>query len=249
MTTFNQIGFDSYNYFFATLKLDQAQGKVIMLAVEGTPGLKPKINIGTKSVFPLNGTFVDSYFTFESKGFLVEVTGVSIALDTFRLSGVLNQNSSSEPLNAYAEATCSNIEFFGFALDLLGLCHPNSGKMILNGTALLEQHTDSEGYRPEGLTVADVAHIPTGGQYGGGMIEAQFDTNQFAMGEVHPIIVMVDPVAFEAVDLAYGFSTEKVGDGNGYLAKVRLHLPVGFDPTGKSAYVVANLYPLQVENF
>ncbi|HPM79037.1 MAG TPA: PQQ-binding-like beta-propeller repeat protein, partial [bacterium] len=48
MTTFNQIGFDSYNFLLTPVSLDPANGRFVLLAVEGTTGLDPVVNPDTK---------------------------------------------------------------------------------------------------------------------------------------------------------------------------------------------------------
>jgi len=245
LTTFNQIGFDSYNYLLSIVDTCGAQfHQMIMLAVEGTPGLEPVTNIETKSIFPLKGHYKDSYFSLEAQGFTLDVTGVSIALDLFRIGGLLNQDLTSDALNIYAEATCGNVEFFGPVLNLLGLCHPGSGKLIVNGTALFEPHDGPEGARPPKLTVNRISLTDTGGLYGGGYIQADFDPNTLLADEHLPVILVINEAQCTAPDLAYGVSLEKTADGDGHLESVTLHLQPGFDPNGKKAVVIVNLYPV-----
>ena len=244
LATFNQIGFDSYNYLLASVLIDAENNKFILLAVEGTPGMNPSVNPNTKSIFPLNGTFEDSYFNLAGQGFNLDVTGVSIKLDLFQVSGLLHPDLTSNPLNIYAEVKCSNIEFFGFALDLLGLCNPESNKMIVNGTAFFEAHTGAEGAKIEGLAVDSLIFEHSGGMYGGGYIEAVFSPNQLVADAQLPVILMVDPDKEEALELNYGTSLEKIADASENLHSVKLYLPVDFDPSGKKAIVIVNLYPM-----
>ncbi|NLH49321.1 MAG: PQQ-like beta-propeller repeat protein [Myxococcales bacterium] len=244
LTTFNQIGFDSYNFLLGTVAIDPARKKAILLTVEGTPGLSPHVNVDTKSIFGLNGEYRDSYFAFGGEGFRLDITGVSIAMDLFRLSGLLAPDLTADNLNIYDEVTCAEIEFFGFALNLLGLCSPDSGKMIVNGTALLAPQTGGEGLRPAGLAIDELTYHATGGTLGGGYLEASFQPNDLPAAEQLPVILVVDDENFAAIDLQYGTNLEKSATGTGKLDGVRLNLPPGFDPTGKSAYVIVNLYPL-----
>ena len=244
LTTFNQIGFDSYNYLLGTVAIDPTAGQFVLLAVEGTPGLTPTINFDTKSIFPLNGRYVDSYFSIAGTGFVLDVTGVSITLDLFRVAGLLAPDLTADRLNIYAEVSCANVEFFGVALELLGLCNPESGKMIVNGTAMLAPQTGTLGMRPAGLAVEDVTVSPTGGLYGGGTITATFSPNELDVDRQLPVILLVDPATGEALELGYGTSLEKSADGLGHLASVTLSLPAGFDPTGLRAVVLDNLFPL-----
>ena len=243
LTTFNQIGFDSYNYLLAPVEIDEESGRLIMLAVEGTPGLAPTINNQTRTAFTLNGRIEDTYFYLTSDGFSLDVTGVSIDMDLFRISGRLNQDLSSESLNMYAEVTCKNIEFFGASLNLLGLCNPGSGKLIANGTALLEAHDGDLGQRPEAM-VSSISTTFEGGWFGGGTVQAMFTGGELPADEHFAAIVLVDNETGLAKGISLGVSLEKITSEAGILTGVRLHLPPKTDLTDARAVVVLDLFPL-----
>ena len=165
-------------------------------------------------------------------------------MDLLRLSGLLGQDLSADELSAYGEVKCSNIEFFGTALDILGLCNPDTGKMLANGTAMLRPHTGQEGIKPEGLSVADFTYVPNGGFYGSGYLEAAFGSNSLPAAESLPVILVLDTATGEAMDMDYGINTEKLADGQGNTSGVRLNLQPGFDPAAKKAIVTYNLFPM-----
>ncbi|MBZ0272832.1 PQQ-binding-like beta-propeller repeat protein [bacterium] len=239
MTTFNQIGFDSYNFFVAPVAIDEESGALVTIAVEGTPGLNPAVNPDSKSIFALNGQSIDSYFALEGAGFAVSITDVDIRLDDFRASGRLYPDLTSDPLNIYGEVTCANVEFFGTQLDILGLCHPDSGKLIVNGTALFSPAPGDLGSRPD----IDVDSIDAGADF----VRANFTANDLPAADHLPIVVLLDDATGRAVELDYGLSLEKAAKPNGTLASVTLHLPDGFDLSGKTAVVLVNLYPVHEE--
>jgi outer membrane protein assembly factor BamB len=247
MTTFNQIGFDSYNYLIAVMELDKSGKKVVMLAAEGTPGLEPVINKDTKSIFTLDGSYLDSFFKFSSDGFKVDVSGVGITLDLFRIGGLLKPDLTADGLDVYAEVKCSNVQSFGTVLDMLGLCNPQSGKMILNGTMQMEPQPGNEGKKPDGVTVASVKAYKTGGKNGGGYIEAAFTGSPGKSADHLPVIVLFDSAKWASVSLNYGGDTEKLADGSGNLTGVKLHLPKSMDPTGLTAVVTYDLFPMYEE--
>jgi outer membrane protein assembly factor BamB len=242
LATFNEIGFDSYNYLFSAVKVDSAAQGLVMLAVEGTPGLTPTVNVDTKSVFPLNGEFEDAFFWLYGEGFVVDVSGVSIAMDSFRVASGITPELTADALNVYAEVTCANIEFFGLALNLLGLCNPESGKMIANGTAMIAPPAGDLGARPD-LEVASLTRTDSGGLYGGGWLQAVFAPNDLIADEELPVILVLDADG-QAMELGYGASLEKLANGDGGLKAVRLHLAPGFDPAGKTVVTIVNLYPV-----
>jgi outer membrane protein assembly factor BamB len=244
LATFNQIGFDSYNYLMSAVAVDPAHNRFILLAVEGTPGLAPTINYDTQTIFPMNGQSIDSYFAVAGAGLNVDVSGVSIALDLFRVAGEIPPNLTYESLNIYAEVTCADIQFFGFALELLGLCNPTSGIMTVNGTAMLAPQVGPEGQKPAGIVVTGLTYEATGGAYGGGWLEADFAPNKLTAAQQLPVILVIDETTGEAVTMNYGSSLQRLADAAGHLTGVKLNLPQGFDATAKSAIVVLNLYPI-----
>ncbi|MDP8256459.1 MAG: PQQ-binding-like beta-propeller repeat protein [Candidatus Alcyoniella australis] len=243
MTTFNQIGFDSYNFLLAPVFIDEQNRRMVLLAVEGTPGLEPTILFNTRTVFALNVEYVDSYFSAISEGFAVDVNDVSISLDQFRLSGRIEPDRTAQSLNAYAEVRCSNIEFFGRSLDMLGLCHPRSGKMILNGTAMFAPRGEL-GKRPTGLELLGLEYVADGGWYNGGYIEADFAAPGFDATQHLPVIVVLDSADNSVLDQSYGLSLERMVNESGELSGVRLHVQPEFNPSGKTYIVVDNLFPL-----
>jgi outer membrane protein assembly factor BamB len=247
LTTFNQIGFDSYNYLVSVVEIDPGTGRLVLLAVEGTPGLDPRVKPDTKTIFPLNGSFLDSFFTATGSGLTVDVSGVGIALDVFRVSALLAPDRTAQEINLFAEATCSAIERFGIVLNLLGLCHPDTGKLVVNGTADFAPHPGPEGTRPAGLAVASLDYVPTGGWRGGGVFEAAFTGTDEPAAEHLPAILVMDLATGQALELAYGANTEKLVDDAGRLAGVRFHPPAGFNPVGTKAVVLFDLFPLYEE--
>ncbi len=244
MTTFNQIGFDSYNFLMAPVAIDEVSGRVIFLMAEGTPGLEPALLLPTRTLIAFNGDFVDRYFSLHSDEFAVDVASVHIVLDLFRVSGRLDDDLTSPGLSAYTEVLCDNVEFFGFALDLLGMCHPESGKMIANGSAMLEPHAGGLGVAPENLSVESVEWHPTGGQFGFGYVEARFAANDFVAGEHQTALVLVDPDETRAVELEYGTYTQVIPDVDGALDRVRLSLKDDLDLSNMDVYVIFDLFPL-----
>jgi hypothetical protein len=249
LTTFNQIGFDSYNYLLAPVALDPDERRWIALAVEGTPGLDPTINYDTISIFTMNGAYRDSYFDLAGQGFAIDVSGVSIAMQYFRVGGWLQPDRTADDLDVYAEVNCGDIEFFGLALYLLGLCNPETDKLIVNGTALVAPAREELGVRPAALAVEYFGYEPTGGQFGGGYFEARFSANDLDAATQLPVIVVIHRADGEAISLPYGTSLERLADGAQHLAGVRLHLPDTFSPEGLRAVVLVNLYPIYAEDF
>jgi len=244
LATFNQMGFDSYNYLMSTVAIDPSGTQFILLVVEGTPGLTPGINYATQTIFPVNGQATDAYFSIAGNGLNIDISGVTIALDLFRVAGVMPPSLTTESLNMYAEVKCANIKFFGFALELLGLCNSTDGKMIATGTAMLAPQAGDEGQKPAGITVTGLTHEPTGGAYGGGWLEADFAANELTAAQQLPVIFVIDNTTGEAVTMDYGSGLERLADGAGHLTGVKLNLPPGFDATDTNAIVLLNLYPI-----
>ncbi|MCC6160363.1 MAG: PQQ-like beta-propeller repeat protein [Deltaproteobacteria bacterium] len=249
MTTFNQIGFDSYNFMLAPVARDDDSGRVVFLMAEGTPGLDPTILLPTRTLIAFNGDFVDRYFVLHSDEFAVDVASVHIVLDLFRVSGRIEDDLTSPGLSAYAEVLCDNVEFFGFALDLLGLCHPETGKMIANGSAMLEPHDGGLGTRPPGLNVESIVWHPTGGKHGFGYVEATFAPNDY-VADLHQVaLVLIDPDETRAVELEYGALTQVITDDDGHLARVRLNFKSELDLSELDVYVIFDLYPISHSGF
>ncbi len=244
MTTFNQIGFDSYNFLMSPIALDDETGRVVFLMAEGTPGLEPTLLLPTRTLIAFNGDFVDRFFVLHSDEFAVDVASVHIVLDLFRVSGRIEDDLTSPGLSAYAEVLCDNVEFFGFALDLLGLCHPETGKMIANGSAMLEPHGGGLGMRPSGLDVESIEWHPTGGEFGFGYVETRFSPNDFLADEHQVALVLIDPDETRAVELEYGALTQVMPDGEGRLDRVRLNFKNDLDLSGLDVYVIFDLYPI-----
>lgn len=247
MTTFNQIGFDSYNFLLGAIEVDDVNGRFILLAAEGTPGLAPTLLLPARTAIVFNGRFDDAFFSIETDEFAVDVSSVHIVLDLFRASGAMAGDLSAPNLNVYAEVKCANVEFFGPALALLGLCGADSGKMIANATASLEPYDAGLGVAPADLSVDSIDVSPTGGLEGHGYVEATFDANTYVADEHLAVIVLVETVSGQAVEMTYGSLTEVFENGSGHLDKVRLSLPDGVDPTGLKAYVTFDLFPMHSE--
>ncbi len=243
MTTFNQIGFASYNYLLGVLDADPATGKVLALAVEGTPGLDPQIRADTRTVFVMNGASQGRSYTMESRGFELLFGKLSIVLDRFRVAGRLDAAGADDRLNIYGEVNCGDISFYGAALDLLGLCNPSTGQMIANGTAVLSPHPGQGGTPIDGLS-ATVALTP-GAAGTGGVVEATFAGTVLPPSAGHlPVIVLADPATGDAVECRYGANTDRVVDDAGRLTGVRLKVPEGVDARGKDAIVTVDLFPV-----
>ena len=242
MTTFNQIGFDSYNFMLGLVAKDETNHTLTLLGIEGTPGLEPEILKGTKSIFVLNGSYEGEYLSLSSNGFSVEITDVSIVMDQFRMAGKLDADLAADEMNIYAEVTCSNIESFGSQLDMVGLCNPDSGKMIVNGTTMVKKHVGDEGRRPQGLTVQNVAFVSNAGSHGA--FEATFAANTLP-SEDHLAVLLVGPKdGNEFLGLQYGMNREQSANDDGSLHQVRLVLPKVLAAGEYRALVVVDLYPV-----
>ncbi len=244
MTTFNQIGFDSYNFMLGLVAKNETNRTMTFLGIEGTPGLEPKTLMDTKSVFVLNGSYEGTSFYLSSNGFSVEITDVGIVMDLFRMAGTLDAQLETQEMNIYAEVTCSNIESFGSQLDMVGLCNPDTGKMIVNGTTMIKKHTGSEGTRPDGLSVTEVTYTPDAGTHSLGYLEAVFDTNTLS-GEEHFAVLLVGPAdSDEILGMQYGMNREQLDNSDGSLNKVRHHLPQALSEGTYRVLVVVDLYPV-----
>jgi outer membrane protein assembly factor BamB len=240
MATFNQIGFDSYNYLLGLLRQDPATGAFLALAVGGTPGLDPHQDPATKSVFTLHGTSVGDFLALEGRGFTLDVSGVSIGMDLFRVAGRLAADLTSPSLNLYGEVVCAEVESFGPVLDILGLCNPDSGKLIANGTAMLAPHPGPEGRRPAVV----IAAVQVEGAGADRAVVATFSGATLEAAEHLAAIVLVKAGTVDAVDLPYGAALSQVTDAQGHLTGVRLPVPASADLAGTEAIVVLDLFPV-----
>ncbi len=242
LTTFNQIGFASYNYIVAVLDADPATGRFTGLAAEGTPGLDPQIKTDTKTVFVLNGQSRGRSYAMESRGFELDFNGLSILMDLFRVAGRLGDDLADPAPNVYGEVTCANVGFYGAALDLLGLCGQDSGLMIANGTAALSPHPGTGGTKLPGL---GATVLLTPGPLGkGGTLAATFTGTLLPSAGHLPVIVLIDPATGAALECRYGTSTQRVTDDAGQLTGVALKLPDAVDAHGMDAVVTVDLYPV-----
>ena len=242
MTTFNQIGFASYNYIVAVLDADPESGRFTGLAAEGTPGLDPQIKTGTKTVFVLNGQSRGPSYAMESRGFELDFNGLSIVMDLFRIAGHLADDRTDPAPNVYGEVNCSKVGFYGAALDLLGLCGENTGLMIANGTASLSPHMGTGGTKIAGLGAT--ATLAPGPQGKGGTLSASF-TGALVPSDGHlPVIVLIDPATGAALECQYGTNTQRVANDAGLLTGVTLKLPDAIDARGMDAVVTVDLYPI-----
>jgi outer membrane protein assembly factor BamB len=242
MTTFNQIGFASYNYLVGLVDADPVSGKFLALAAEGTPGLDPQIRMDTRTVFVLNGASQGRSYTMESRGFELLFGALSIVMDRFRVAGRLDDTGRDDRLNLYAEVDCGDVGFYGAALDLLGMCNAATGLLVANGTAVLSPHPGPGGTRIAGLT-ATVTHTPGAGGMGG-TVEAIFaGTAVPSIGHL-PVVVLVDPATGDAVECRYGANTQRAVAGDGRLTGVVLTVPDDIDARGKDAIVTVDLFPL-----
>ena len=242
MTTFNQIGFDSYNFLLSPLSLDPATGRFAIVAFEGTPGLTPHPLPGTKSIFVLNGVMTGDYLTMESGGFGLTFNNVDIITDRFIINGHLDQKLSSDSLGVYAEVTCANIEFFGAQLDMVGLCNPDSGKMVLNGTAMTRP-VDYYGQRPD-ITVETVSLQPAAGGPPAGTLDVAFAPGHALKADSHAVAVLLLNAQGRAAEVSYGLDTTVTTDADGLLSGVTLALDGDLDAAGMTAVVVVDLFPV-----
>ena len=242
MTTFNQIGFASYNYLLGILDADPAAGRFLGLAVEGTPGLDPQIRMDTRSVFVMNGASQGRSYTMESRGFELLFGKLSIVMDRFRLAGQLDAKMVDDRLNLFAEVDCGKVSFYGPALDLLGLCNPSTGLLVSNGTAVLSPHVGPGGTPIDGLVATATLAPGPGGM--GGVVEAVFSGTALASQGHLPVVVLADPVTGEGLECRYGANTQRVTSEDGRLAGVRLTVPDDVDARGRDAIITVDLFPV-----
>lgn len=239
MTTFNQLGFASYNYLLGVLSTDPGTGDFLMLAVEGTPGLDPRIRTDTTSAFVLNGRSVDRAFEMSSEGFQINFGALAIGMDLFRTSGRMRPDGQAPDLHLFAEVVCSDIGFYGALVDFLGMCHPDSGKLVATGTANLAPWTAVPGKAPEGVSARVVVSPGAAGL--GGTVEATFEGPELAADNHLPLVVLADPATGRAVECRYGANTRRLADGNGTLRGVRLDVPDDVDATRLTPIVTLDL--------
>lgn len=240
LPSYNQIGFDSLTYLVGMVEgsPERAIGWLVEARRDPETGLS-RVTPGTRGVFPFIITYEDGLLTLNNQqGLTLEVLSATVSFQNFRVSTRLSpQGQFNEPAIAYASTVCGAIPLYGFFLQELGLCNPETDALIAYGAVLLERHADSPRQAP-----ADIGQISLTVQDGALVAEVQnspLSTSARSFG-----LLVLDATSGDPLPLGYGPDTRVEADGNGRLARLTLPLPDNIDlPRRARVYLMVDTYP------
>jgi outer membrane protein assembly factor BamB len=224
--SFNQIGFDSYNFLAGTVSLDRAN-KNFILWVAG--GIKEdsliRLDSQTRVQFPLRGEYVNNFLTLHFEDFELEVDNVNFPLTQLRFSGRVDEKlNAPDGVGAYAETRCLAIEYFGPILYLAGMCN-QQGNMIAVGKAELAGHQGPEGKKVSNLKVASIRYMAPTTLTGAATVEVVYESNTLKVNEHLAGIMLTDAATGIPLSLNYGVLTKSEADSQGNFLRTVLTIP------------------------
>ncbi|MBN1772995.1 MAG: PQQ-like beta-propeller repeat protein [Deltaproteobacteria bacterium] len=231
LPSYNQIGFDSLHYLLGRVEPGVTW---VVGALPGADGAVP--DPATRVRFPLVTRWDAGRLTLSNTaGFGLEVMGVVLAFERFRISAALGPDGSATGAAAVVASTrCATIEFYGMFLQLLGLCNPDTDVLHVSGAVLVE----ARGTRtpPPGLGAATFE------------LTAEAATVRLAGSTVPAAqhvwsILLLDAADGTPLPLDYGLGTAVEADAEGRAVAVTLALDAATLPPLVRAWLILDTTP------
>ena len=242
LPSYNQIGFDSLHYLVGLVEGDGQTGVAwVVGALPDGDGVVPDPT--TATVFPLAVRWEDGLLTLAAyDGLSLEVMNLALSLGVFRVSAQLDAAGAAVGApRVHVSALCSEIDFYGAFLQMLGLCNPQTDALEAYGTVLLDPSGDGVQAAPAGL--GDVTMATDGASFTATLAGATLSPDDHRLA-----ILLVDAAAGTPVTVDYDSSTAWETDGDGQVTSVTLTAETGLAPGAEvRAYLMVDAYPAAVD--
>jgi outer membrane protein assembly factor BamB len=145
LPSYNQIGFDSLRYLVGIV--DGSAGHYVAWVIGATVDSAGNaiVDPTTHGVFALDVDYNAGALTLAAGGgFSLVAMGATITFQTFRLSAMVASDGSVPGTPALVVSSlCNDIQLYGPFLAMLGLCNPDTGALLVSGSAQLRPYTGS----------------------------------------------------------------------------------------------------------
>jgi len=240
LTSYNQIGFDSYHFLIGIVgkSITGTIGWVAgAMLSEGTN--QTVIDPNTKVLYPVDINYNNGLVTMKNKnGMTFEIYNVQIRFDTFEIATNVDSNGNPYDIPQVLVTTnCNNIKFYGQFLKELGFCNPQTGLLTVFGAALLRPYNGGSQSAPAGI--GSVSFTTTSGKVTANITGSQLPLSMHSFG-----ILLIDPITRSPISLNYGTQTNRSADVPGNISKVELIFDPGAIPSGQGiAFLMVDTYP------
>lgn len=165
LPSYNQIGFDSIHYVIGLV--ERAGDEIVAWGVGGTLDEEGDtiVNPSSEVRFPLVFRWDDGLLTMiNEEGFTIEFNGFPLPFQFFRVATTLDAEGGalhSPALNA--KTICSEIDFYGIFLQLLGFCNVDTDLLdAVGGSEYRPFGEDGTQSAPKGLGTVELSQTATG---------------------------------------------------------------------------------------
>jgi outer membrane protein assembly factor BamB len=243
LPSYNQIGFDSITYLLGIVEgtADHAVVWGIGAAPSGPQG-QTQVDPASGLRFPLVMSWKDGLLDLiNDQHFEVEFNGFNLPFDSFRIS-----TRTDTTLNALqspaliARAKCGDIQFYGAALQALGLCNPDTDILLASGAAELKAHQGGTQSAPAGLGTVTLQRMAASGGQPAAVV-ASFSGSSLMASQHNFGILLVDATTGTPLNLGYIAGTQATPASDGTIASVSLAVDTLAGPV--RAYAMVDAYP------
>jgi outer membrane protein assembly factor BamB len=242
LPSYNQIGFDSLHYLVGLVEGDGETG--VAWVVGALPSDDDVVaDPDTATVFPLSVHWEDGLITLAATdGLALEVMNVTLSFGAFRVSAQLGDDGGAVGApRVHVSALCSEIDFYGAFLQMLGLCNPQTDALEAYGTVLLEPSGDGVQAAPGGAGTAAFATD-------GATFTAALDGATLSPEDHRFALLLVDATSGTPLNVDYAADTTWETDGSGHVTAVTL-TPATPVTSGLEVrtYLMVDTYPAGVD--
>ncbi len=256
MPSLNQIGFDYMDWIIGAVVVEDPdanrRGRCVLWAVGGHRDKDGVLRADPDTDFtlPFSGRYQYDAFMLTNRDFSMAVTGIPIPFNVFELRGRMGADCVVTPgATAYADTQVLKIPTFGPLLVIAGLASNLWQKLLTLSTYITRPYPEDgpANIRPEGVSVAALDFEPPT-EVNPGYATAYLrlaDGVTYSAEDHRGGLLLLDPVAVEAVALNYHAHLSQTTDEDGNLYSITLNIPAGTALPGTcEAVVMLDVFPL-----
>lgn len=246
LPSYDQIGFDSLHFLIGIVSTCST-GYVgwVAGAMPSTVTGQTVIDPATGVLYPVEINFDNGLVTMKNEdGVTFEIYDVKVPFNTFELATSIDSTGNTYDTPQVAVTTdCNGIPVYGYFLQALGFCNPQSGLLTVSGAALLRPYNSGTQNAPSG--VGTVSFSVSTGQVMAKITGSTLLLSMHSFG-----ILLVDPATGAPLSLSYGTQLTRTSDASGNIAGVALTYDTTKLPTNHqvTAYFMVDTYPAAKSN-
>ncbi len=241
LPSYDQIGFDSLHFLIGIVGTSTTGyvGWVAGALLNPATG-QTVIDPSTGVLYPVQISFNNGLLTMKNEdGVSFEILDVKIPFNTFELATSIDSTGNTYDTPQIAVTTdCSGIPVYGYFLQTLGFCNPQTGLMTVSGAALLRPYNGGIQNAPSGLGAVNFTF--SSGQVLADITGSTLQLSQHSFG-----ILLVDPATGSPISLSYGTQLTRTANVAGNIAGVALTYDTTKLPANHqvAAYLMVDTYP------